>query len=58
MFIVQQILKEIKELLTDGVTKKSVYNAGKHVDVVIVDDGASHDMDEWDAPQQQRLNYF
>ena len=28
----------------------SIYNAGKHVDVVIVDDGASHDMDEWDSP--------
>lgn len=32
---------------TDTVT---IYNAGQHVDVVIVDDGASHDMDEWDSP--------
>jgi plastocyanin len=39
---------------TDGTDTKTesltIYNAGKHVDVVIVDDGASHDMDEWDSP--------
>lgn len=28
----------------------TIYNAGKHVDVVIVDDGASYDMDEWISP--------
>lgn len=39
---------------TDGTDTKTesltIYNAGKHVDVVIVDDGASYDMDEWDSP--------
>lgn len=28
----------------------TIYNAGKHVDVVIVDDGASYDMGEWISP--------
>ena len=28
----------------------SIYNSGKHVDVVIVDDGASYDMEEWKSP--------
>ena len=39
---------------TDGDTTATenltIYNAGQHVDVVIVDDGASYDMDEWDSP--------
>jgi plastocyanin len=39
---------------TDGTDTKTesltIYNAGKHVDIVIVDDGASYDMDEWDSP--------
>ena len=39
---------------TDGTATKTesltIYNAGKHVDVVIVDNGASYDMEEWDSP--------
>ena len=28
----------------------TIYNSGKHVDVVIVDDGTSFDMEEWKSP--------
>ena len=47
---------------TDGVTfaeeDLTVYNAGKHVDVVIVDDGASHDMEEWKSPSSNTTRFI
>jgi len=36
----------------------SIYNAGKHVDVVIVDDGASHDMEEWKSPSTNTTRFI
>lgn len=35
------------EIKSDSV---SIFNNGKHVDVVIVDDGVSYDCDEWNSP--------
>ena len=47
---------------TGGVTfaeeDLTVYNAGKHVDVVIVDDGASHDMEEWKSPSTNTTRFI
>ena len=36
----------------------SIYNSGKHVDVVIVDDGASHDMEEWKSPSTNTTRFI
>jgi plastocyanin len=43
------------EIVSDSV---DVFNSGKHVDVVIVDDPVSYDSKEWESPSQPGVSRF